>query len=138
MKSIDISLIMPSALGSRVMSRDTVMKAMAQNRNLHLQSVGSDDVESGSFKDMGATLVQLLCPKTTEAAVKGVCDVLKTVVKEAFETWRQRYQTKAELQKLVLLLGTKRTELDLSMPLEKLVKQLETSSIDALKQIKSI
>jgi len=138
MNSIDISLVMPSNLGSRVVSREVVRKAVSENPSLQLRSVGSEDVRSGAFKDFGATLLLLTGTAVGVAAVEGIFNVLKTVIQEAFETWRQRYAANAEFRKLVLLLGHRRTELDLSEPLETLVRRLEALRLDACKQTEGL
>lgn len=131
MNSMEISLIMPSKLGSRVVSRETVMKAVSEKPDLKIQSVGSDDVEKGAFKDFGATLLILTGSAAGATAMKGIFDVLKTVIQEAYRARRERYATDAELRKIELLLEHKRTEFDLDEPLATLEKQLESIYCDA-------
>ena len=128
---------MPSKLGGRVVSREAVKKAVSENPAIKIQSVGSNDVEEGSFKDFGATLLLLAGSAAGVAAIKGIFDVLKTVIQEAYKARRERYAADAELRKIELVLGHKRTEFDLDEPLDTLERQLEVLYRDAFQQARA-
>ena len=137
MKSVEISLVMPSKLGGRVMSRQSIRQAVSESPGLQTKSVGSEEIEEGVFRDFGATLVLLAGTAAGLAAVRGFFDVIKTVIQEAYRTRRERYGADAELRKIKLLLAHETTEFDLDEPLENLEKQLEGKRLEACKQMES-
>jgi len=128
---------MPAKLGSRVASRQSVRQAVSENPGLQVRSVGSEDIEGGAFKDFGATLVLLAGTAAGVAAVKGVFEVIKTVIQEAYKARRERYAADAELRTIQLVLEHKTTEFDLDQPLETLNRQLEEKQVELCKQIES-
>lgn len=113
------------------MSRESVRKAVDENPDLEVKSIGSEDIEGGAFRDFGATLILLAGTAAGAAAVKGIFDVIKTVIQEAYRARRERYAADAELRTVELVLAHKRAEFDLDEPLEKIEQQLEKIRLEA-------
>lgn len=133
MGSIHVSLYMPAKLGSRVISRQSVRDAVFANPSIAQQTVGSEEAQEGAFKDFGATLIALAGTAAGVAAIKGLFDVIKTAIQEAYKARRERYSTDANLKKVALLISQKRTEFDLDKPLETLETELEQALAEACK-----
>lgn len=137
MSSIEVSLYMPAELGSRVISRQSVRDAVSANPDITQQTVGSGEVQEGAFKDFGATLIAVAGTAAGVAAVKGLFDVIKTAVQEAYKARRERYAADANLKKIALLIAHRRTEFDLDAPLASLEAELERALAEACRMTES-
>lgn len=117
MEPIEIRLTMPLELGAAVASKPEVQKAVA-NGVMKIVSVATPREASGTFHDFGATAVVLLGTAAAGAAVKGIFDVIKTVVQEAYKTHRQKQSHERAQKMLMLKLGEKTAEINLEDELE--------------------
>ena len=117
MEPIEVRLTLPLKLGAVVASKADVQKAAAK-ANVKIASVATPKEARGTFRDFGATAVVLLGTVAAGAAVKGLFDVIKTVVQEAYKTHRQKQAHQHEQNMLMLKIGEKTTEIDLDQKLE--------------------
>lgn len=69
------------------------------------------------------------------AAVTGLFAVIRTTIKEALTTIRDRQRQQHDLQKLVLVLGARREEIDLAKDLREIEARLDELEHHATEQL---
>lgn len=129
MGQLDIQLVMSSEFGAAVVSRNSVSAAIGNQPELRVVPKQAQARSALAYHDFGATALAILGTAAGVAAVKGIFQVLNTVVREAFETYRQRQAQKGPAQKkdvpiLVLKLGAEEQEIDLRKHLDEVTARL--------------
>ena len=125
-----ITLEMPIQLGRAVISSPVVQASLDRNPGTRVRSRSAGNDPDGASRNFGATALLILGTPSAAATVTGIFAVIRTAVKEAHKTRRELQQQDHEVQKLVLVLGGRRDEIDLASDL----KEIETR-IDELEQV---
>ena len=131
MATIDMSLTMPAELGAIVAATEDVQAAIHGNPDMKVLSTGSEAYEGGAFQDFGATLLLILGTAGGAAAVTGIFSVIKTAIIEAHKTRRQLYAQRHDLRKILLSVGLKRIEIDLSQEVEEIERVVNQAGQEA-------
>ena len=122
---IFVALEMPAELGRAVFSSPVVRSCVDNCPDARIVSrVASQDGE-GANRDFGTASLLLLGTPSAVAAATGLFAVTRTMIKEAQKTIRDRQRQESDLQRLVLVLGARREEIDLARDLREIEARLD-------------
>lgn len=121
-----ISLQMPSDIGAIVAASDNVQQALHKNPIAGVISTSTPEDNAGTLRDLGATTVAILGTAAAVTAVRGLFDVLKIAIAEAYKTRRQRLTEEHEERMLKLIMdGQKTLEINLDSELKDIIAQID-------------
>jgi hypothetical protein len=132
---LSIALEMPIELGRSVVSSPTVRSSLDNSPYARLTSRAAAQDAEGAQRDFGAASLLVLGTPSAVAAVTGLFAVIRTTIKEAHMTIRDRQGQQHDLQKLVLVLGARREEIDLAKDLEEIEARVDELEHQATKQL---
>jgi hypothetical protein len=135
MAEISVALEMPIALGRSVVASPTVRSALDNSPYARLTSRPAQRDVEGAHRDFGATALLVLGTPSAVAAVTGLFAVIRTAIREAHLTIRDRQSQLHDLQKLVLVLGARREEIDLAKDLEEIEARVDELEHEVTKQL---
>jgi hypothetical protein len=122
---IFVALEMPIELGRTVVSSPVVRSSVDNCPYARIASQAASQDSEGARRDFGAASLLLLGTPSAVAAVTGLFAVIRTTIKEAHRTIRDRQNQQYNLQRLVLVLGARREEIDLARDLEEIEGRLD-------------
>lgn len=125
MAEIFVALEMPIELGRTVVSSPVVRSSVDNCPCARIVSQAASRDSEGAHRDFGAASLLLLGTPSAVAAVTGLFAVIRTMIKEAHRTIRDRQSQQYDLQKLALVLGARREEIDLARDLEDIEGRLD-------------
>jgi hypothetical protein len=134
---LSVALEMPIELGRSVVSSPTVRSCLDNSPYARLASRAATEETGGPHRDFGAGLLLVLGTPSAVAAVTGLFAVIRTTIKEAHLTIRDRQSQQHDLHKLVLVLGARRKEIDLTKDLEEIETRVDELEHQAIKQVSS-
>jgi hypothetical protein len=120
-----VALEMPIEIGRSVVSSPVVRSSVDDCPYARIVSRAASQDSEGAHRDFGTTSLLLLGTPSAVAAVTGVFAVIRTMIKEAHRTVRDRQSQQYDLQKLVLVLEARREEIDLSRDLKEIEARLD-------------
>jgi hypothetical protein len=123
-ESLEISLVIPIELGADVISKPKVVAQLNDTPGVTVVSSSNHNSSSGAYRDVGGTAVVLLGTAVAVAAVRGLFDLLKTVIHEAYETRRSRDMQQHEMRILLLRVAGVEHLLDLNLSIETIDSEL--------------
>jgi hypothetical protein len=132
---ISVALEMPIELGRSVVSSPVVRSSVDSSPYARIASRSSSRGSEGPHRDLGAATLLVLGAPSTVAAVTGLFAVIRTTIKEAHRTIRERQIQQHDLQKLVLVLGAKREEISLARDLEGIEARVDEFQHQATEQL---
>jgi hypothetical protein len=132
---ISVALEIPIELGRSVVSSPTVKSSLDNSPYARLTSRAASRDADGAHRDFGATSLLVLGTPSAVAAVTGLFAVIRTTIKEAHMTIRDRQSQQHDMQKLVLILGTRREEIDLAKDLEQIEARVDELEHQATEQL---
>lgn len=138
MDDISVALEMPIQLGRIVVSSPAVRASLDNNPSAKVRSqssAGSDP--EGVYRSFGATALLILGTPSAVATVTSTFAVIRTAIKEAHKTLRERQGQDYEMRKLVLILGARRDEIDLAKDLKEIEIRIDELEREATKQLSS-
>jgi hypothetical protein len=124
MSEVTVQLELPAELGADVLSGEDVQGLLSQTPDVTLRSVAPTG-GSAAHHDFGATLLVIAGTAAAGSAVKGIFDVVITVIREAHENRRQKRQHEHEGRMLALNVGETRHPIDLDRSLAELEQQID-------------
>jgi hypothetical protein len=132
---ISVALEMPIELGRIVASSPEVRASLDNNPDamVRSQSAGSDP--EGAYRSFGATALLILGTPSAVATVTSLFAVIRTAIKEAHKTLRERQDQDQEVRKLVLILGARRDEIDLAKDLKEIEMRIDELESEAIKRL---
>jgi hypothetical protein len=122
---ISVALEMPIELGRSVVSSPSVRSSLDNSPYASLASRSASRDGESAHRDFGAASLLVLGTPSAVAAVTGLFAVIRTTIKEAHLTIRDRQSQQHDLQKLVLVLGARREEIDLAKDLEEIEARVD-------------
>jgi hypothetical protein len=122
---IFVALELPIELGRTVVSSPVVRSSVDNCPYARIASQAASHDSEGARRDFGAASLLLLGTPSAVAAVTGLFAVIRTTIKEAHRTIRDRQNQQYNLQRLVLVLGARREEIDLARDLEEIEGRLD-------------
>lgn len=135
MAEISVALEMPLGLGRSVVSSPTVRSSLENSPYARLASRAPSQDAECAHRDFGAASLLVLGTPSAVAAVTGLFAVIRTAIKEAYLTSRARQDQRHDLQKLVLVLGARREEIDLAKDLEEIEARVDELEHQATEQV---
>jgi hypothetical protein len=120
-----VALEMPIEIGRSVVSSPVVRSSVDDCPYARIVSRAASQDSEGAHRDFGTTSLLLLGTPSAVAAVTGVFAVIRTMIKEAHRTVRDRQSQQYDLQKLVLVLEARREEIDLARDLKEIEARLD-------------
>lgn len=120
MAEILVALEMPIEIGRSVVSSPVVRSSVDDCPYARIVSRAASQDSEGAYRDFGTASLLLLGTPSAVAAVTGVFAVIRTMIKEAHKTVRDRQSQQYDLQRLVLVLGARREEIDLARDLKEI------------------
>jgi len=120
-----VALEMPIEIGRSVVSSPVVRSSVDDCPYARIVSRAASQDSEGAHRDFGTASLLLLGTPSAVAAVTGVFAVIRTMIKEAHRTVRDRQSQQYDLQKLVLVLEARREEIDLSRDLKEIEARLD-------------
>jgi hypothetical protein len=120
-----VTLEMPIEIGRSVVSSPVVRSSVDDCPYARIVSRAASQDSEGAHRDFGTTSLLLLGTPSAVAAVTGVFAVIRTMIKEAHRTVRDRQSQQYDLQKLVLVLEARREEIDLARDLKEIEARLD-------------
>ena len=135
MAEISVALEMPIELGRSVVSSPTVRSSLDNSPYARLTSRAASSDAEGAHRDFGVTSLLVLGTPSAVAAVTGLFAVIRTTIKEAHTTIRDRQRQQHDLHKLVLVLGARREEIDLTKDLKEIEARLDELEHQATEQL---
>jgi hypothetical protein len=132
---ISVALEMPIELGRTVASSPTVRSAVDNSPYARIVWRADSQDSEGAHRDFGAASLLLLGTPSAVAAVTGLFAVIRTMIKEAHRTIRDRQNQQYELQRLVLVLGARREEIDLASDLKEIEARLDELQHQATEKV---
>lgn len=132
---ISVALEMPIELGRSVVSSPAIRSSLDNSPYARLASRAPSRDAEGAHRDFGAASLVVLGTPSAVAAVTGLFAVIRTAIKEAHMTIRDRQGQQHELQKLVLVLGARREEIDLAKDLEEIEARVDELEHQATEQL---
>lgn len=125
MAEILVALEMPVEIGRSVVSSPVVRSSVDDCPYARIVSRAASQDSEGAHRDFGTASLLLLGTPSAVAAVTGVFAVIRTMIKEAHRTVRDRQSQQYDLQRLVLVLGARREEIDLARDLKEIEARLD-------------
>ena len=125
MAEILVALEMPIEIGRSVVSSPVVRSSVDDCPYARIVSRAASQDSEGAHRDFGTVSLLLLGTPSAVAAVTGVFAVIRTMIKEAHRTVRDRQSQQYDLQRLVLVLGARREEIDLAKDLKEIEARLD-------------
>lgn len=125
MAEILVALEMPIEIGRSVVSSPVVRSSVDDCPYARIVSRAASQDSEGAHRDFGTASLLLLGTPSAVAAVTGVFAVIRTMIKEAHRTVRDRQSQQYDLQRLVLVLGARREEIDLARDLKEIEARLD-------------
>lgn len=125
MAEILVALEMPIEIGRSVVSSPVVRSSVDDCPYARIVSRAASQDSEGAHRDFGTTSLLLLGTPSAVAAVTGVFAVIRTMIKEAHRTVRDRQSQQYDLQRLVLVLGARREEINLARDLKEIEARLD-------------
>lgn len=122
---IFVALEIPTELGRSVVSSPAVRSCVDNCPYARIVSRAASQDSEGAHRDFGAASLLLLGTPSAVAAVTGLFAVIRTMIKEAHRTIRDRQNQQYDLQRLVLVLGARREEIDLARDLKEIEARLD-------------
>jgi hypothetical protein len=122
---IFVALEMPTELGRSVISSPAVRSSVDECPYARIVSRAASQDSEGAHRDFGSASLLLLGTPSAVAAVTGLFAVIRTMIKEAHITIRDRQSQQYDLQRLVLVLGARREEIDLARDLKEIEARLD-------------
>ncbi len=135
MAEIFVALEMPTELGGAVFSSPVVRSCVDNCPDARIVSRAASQDGEGAYRDFGTTSLLLLGTPSAVAAVTGLFAVIRTMIKEAHKTIRDRQSHQYDLQRLVLVLGARREEIDLARDLKEIEARLDEIQGQATEQL---
>ena len=135
MDDISVALEMPIQLGRIVVSSPAVQAALDNNPDAKVRSQSAGTDPEGAYRDFGATALLVMGTPSAVAAVTSLFAVIRTAIKEAHKTLRERQGQEHEMRKLVLILGASRDEIDLAKDLKEIEMRIDELEREATKQL---
>jgi hypothetical protein len=132
---ISVALEMPIELGRIVVSSPVVRASLDNNPDARVRSQAAARDAGGAYRDFGATALLVLGTPSAVAAVTSLFAVIRTAIKEAHKTLRERQGQDYEMRKLVLILGAKREEIDLAKDLQEIETRVDELEHEAAEQL---
>lgn len=132
---ISVALEMPIELGRSVVSSPAVRSSVDNSPYARIVSRAASRDSEGTHRDFGAASLLVLGTPSAVAAVTGLFAVIRTTIKEAHKTIRDRQSQQHDLQKLVLVLGARREEIDLSKDLKEIEGRVDELQHQATEQL---
>jgi hypothetical protein len=126
---------MPIELGRLVVSSPRIRSAVDNCPDARIMSRAASPDSEGANRDFGAASLLLLGTPSAVAAVTGLFAVVRTTIKEAHRTIRDRQSQQYDLQRLVLVLGARREEIDLAGDLKEIETRLAELEHQAIEQL---
>jgi hypothetical protein len=120
-----VALEMPIEIGRSVVSSPVVRSSVDDCPYARIVSRAASQDSEGAHRDFGTTSLLLLGTPSAVAAVTGVFAVIRTMIKEAHRTVRDRQSQQYDLQRLVLVLGARREEINLARDLKEIEARLD-------------
>jgi len=120
-----VALEMPIEIGRSVVSSPVVRSSVDDCPYARIVSRAASQDSEGAHRDFGTVSLLLLGTPSAVAAVTGVFAVIRTMIKEAHRTVRDRQSQQYDLQRLVLVLGARREEIDLARDLKEIEARLD-------------
>lgn len=125
MAEIVVALEMPIEIGRSVVSSPVVRSSVDDCPYARIVSRAASQDSEGAHRDFGTASLLLLGTPSAVAAITGVFAVIRTMIKEAHRTVRDRQSQQYDLQRLVLVLGARREEIDLARDLKEIEARLD-------------
>ena len=125
MAEILVALEMPIEIGRSVVSSPVVRSSVDDCPYARIVSRAASQDSEGAHRDFGTASLLLLGTPSAVAAVTGVFAVIRTMIKEAHKTVRDRQSQQYDLQRLVLVLEARREEIDLARDLKEIEARLD-------------
>lgn len=125
MAEILVALEMPIEIGRSVVSSPVVRSSVDDCPYARIVSRAASQDSEGAHRDFGTASLLLLGTPSAVAAVTGVFAVIRTMIKEAHRTVRDRQSQQYDLQRLVLVLEARREEIDLARDLKEIEARLD-------------
>ena len=135
MNDISIALEMPIQLGRLVVSSPVVRASLDNNPDAKVRSWSGGSDPDDAYRDFGATALLVLGTPSAAAAVTSIFAVIRTAIKEAHKTLRERQGQDYEMRKLVLILGARRDEIDLAEDLKEIETRIDELEHEAIEQL---
>jgi hypothetical protein len=125
MPDLSVKLTFPADIGALVVSRPSV-RAQCEDMGAKVHSESGAKASAVGHHDFGATTIAIIATAGGAAAIKGLFDLLNTVVKEVYQMKREKRAQEHELQKLLLQLGNEAHAIDFAAGREGVEHQLES------------
>jgi hypothetical protein len=122
---IFVALEMPSELGRAAFSSPVARSSVDNCPDARIVSRAASQDSEGAHRDFGTASLLLLGTPSAVAALTGLFAVIRTMIKEAHRTIRDRQSQQYDLQRLVLVLGARREEIDLARDLKEIEARLD-------------
>lgn len=135
MAEILVALEIPIELGRSVVSSPVIRSSVDNCPDARIVSRAPSTDSEGAHRDFGAASLLLLGTPSAVAAVTGLFAVIRTMIKEAHRTIRDRQSQQHDLQKLVLVLGARREEIDLARDLKEIEGRLDELQDQATEEL---
>jgi hypothetical protein len=132
---ISVGLEMPIQLGRIVVSSPVVRASLESNPDAKVRSRSAASDPEGAYRDFGATALLVLGTPSAVAAVTSLFAVIRTAIREAHQTLRERQSQDHEMRKLVLILGARRDEIDLANDLKEIETRIDELEHEATEQL---
>jgi hypothetical protein len=132
---ISVAVEMPIELGRSVVSSPVVRSSVDNSPYARIVSRAASRDSEGAHRDLGAASLLVLGAPSTVAAVTGLFAVIRTTIKEAHRTIRECQSQQHDLQKLVLVLGAKREEINLARDLKEIEARVDELRHQATEQL---
>jgi len=132
MATVEIALSMPVELGAEVVTGPSMQAALKATPAVRIVSGTGRAADGAAYEDFGAFTVALFGTAGAVAGIKGIFDVIRTAVSEAYQTRREQQAQQHELRKLILVLGARRDEIDLDRDLDDIERQIDELEQEAM------
>jgi hypothetical protein len=132
---ISVALEMPIQLGRIVVASPEVRASLDNNPDAMVRSQSAESDPEGAYRSFGATALLILGTPSAVATVTSLFAVIRTAIKEAHKTLRERQSQDHEMRKLVLILGARRDEIDLAKDLKEIEMRIDELESEATKRL---
>ena len=135
MAEVFVALEMPAGLGRAAFASPVVRSSVDNCPDARIGSRAASQDSEGAHRDFGTATLLLLSTPSAVAAVTGLFAVIRTMIKEAHRTIRDRQSQQYKLQRLVLVLGARREEIDLASDLKEIEARLDELQHQATQEL---